>query len=111
MESNPRTAQSPISTTHCRPATAPAASKQRPCTCLPGSPLQGDPFDPASLTLVYSWGAKGAFATQEEAKAAFLDALKQVQAPPRPHPHPHPPCSHRPLGCPRAACCQHVPLS
>ncbi|KAL4424905.1 hypothetical protein ABPG77_002128 [Micractinium sp. CCAP 211/92] len=40
--------------------------------------VQGDPFDPASLTLVYSWGTKGAFATQEEAKTAFLDALKQA---------------------------------
>lgn len=41
--------------------------------------LQGDSFDPTSLTLVYGWGAKGAFATKAEAKAAFLEALKQVR--------------------------------
>lgn len=40
--------------------------------------VQGDSFDPTSLTLVYGWGAKGAFATKAEAKAAFLEALKQA---------------------------------
>jgi hypothetical protein len=32
-----------------------------------------------SPTLSYSWGEPGAFATQDEAKAAFLEALSQVR--------------------------------
>jgi hypothetical protein len=34
--------------------------------------------DLTSPTLTYPWGTAGAFATQADAKAAFLDALKQV---------------------------------
>ena len=33
---------------------------------------------PDSPTISFSWGAEGAFATKEEAKAAFLQALGQV---------------------------------
>lgn len=43
---------------------------------LPPLPLQSSPDSP---TLSFSWGAEGAFASQEEAKAAFLEALSQVR--------------------------------
>lgn len=43
---------------------------------VPG--VQGDPFDPSSPNLIFAWGLKGSFATKEEAKQAFIDALKQA---------------------------------
>lgn len=59
----------------CRPARQHKLSPARACA---RSLAQGDAFDPTSLTLVYGWGGNGAFATRDEAKTAFLDALKQV---------------------------------
>jgi hypothetical protein len=43
----------------------------------PPPPWQSSPDSP---TLSFAWGVEGAFATQEEAKAAFLQALSQVGA-------------------------------
>ena len=56
-----------------------------PNPCLPvfflSACLQGDPYDPSSPTLIFAWGVEGAFATKEEAKQAFIAALKQVDEP------------------------------